>query len=177
MRDLYNYKSGAGGQNEIAAKNRLFNGLYLSLGEHMGCFGGIDAVVTVPSSGGRAGAHPVEEMRRMFGSGFQHISVDYVGPARLDRQQRRVLAPERFSVDVASTRGRRVLLLDDAWVTGAHMQSVAATLKLAGAGYVAAVPIGRMVSPTYGESKTYLDAHPALPFDPSICPISGTTHS
>lgn len=176
MRDLYNYKTGDGGPNEIAARNRLFNGLYLSLSEHMGCFGGIDTVVTVPSSGGRNGAHPVDEMRRMFGDGFQHVSAQYRGPAQLDRQQRRVLAPERFLVDAAEVHHRRILLLDDAWVTGAHMQSVAAALKGAGAAYVAAVPIGRMVSSTYGESKTYLESHPAMPFDPGVCPISGTTH-
>lgn len=124
MRDLYNYKSAAGGQLETAARNRLFNGLYLSLSEHMGCFGGIDAVATVPSSGGRTSAHPVDELRGMFGTGFQHIAVEYIGPARRDRQQRRVLAPDRFAVDASAVDGCRVLLLDDAWVTGAHMQSV-----------------------------------------------------
>ena len=176
MRDLYNYKAQDGGLTAIAARDRLFNGLYTSLSEHLACFEGITTIATVPSSGGRLGSHPLEQMRSMFDDGFDHAHVEYIGPPGLDRQQRRVLAPERYEVDSRSLEGARVLLLDDAWVSGVHTQSVAAALKISGASHVAAVPIGRVVSPSYSESREYLAQHPAGPFDPSICPISGARH-
>lgn len=179
MSDLYNYKSSAvSDQTRTAARDRLFNVLYLALERHLSCFGPIQAIATVPSSGGRNGAHPVDEMRRMFGEGFTQLDMTYVGPAGLDRAQRRVLDPQRFRVDANKVRGQRVLLLDDAWVSGVHIQSAAGALKLAGAAGVAAVPIGRVVSPSYTEAKAYLEDHrPPPPFSPDVCPVSGQPHT
>lgn len=177
MRDLYNYKDpSAGEQTRFGARDRLLSVLFVSLEQHVRCFGGLDAIATVPSSGGRGGDHPVEQMRQMFGEGFQQLVLTYVGPAGLDRAQRRVLDPSRFQVDRLAASGQRVLLLDDTWVSGVHMQSAAAALKLAGAAYVAAVPIGRFISPGYGETRAYLADNPPRPFDPAICPISGQVH-
>jgi glutamine phosphoribosylpyrophosphate amidotransferase len=178
MSDLYNYKSSAvSDQTRAAARDRLFNVLYLALEGHMSCFGPIDSIATVPSSGGRNGVHPVDEMRRMFGEGFAQLDLAYVGPAGLERAERRVLDPQRFRVDAGQIRGKRVLLLDDAWVSGVHIQSAAGALKLAGAAAVVAVPIGRVISPGYTEAKAYLEDHrPPPPFSPDICPVSGQSH-
>ncbi len=52
--------------------------------------------------------------------------------------------PDAFAVG-GEARGRRVLLLDDTWVTGARMQSAAASLVDAGAEVVALVVAGRTV--------------------------------
>jgi phosphoribosylpyrophosphate synthetase len=54
---------------------------------------------------------------------------------------------------VTDVRGRRVLVVDDTWVTGARARSAAAALALAGAQVVAALVIGRAVDP---------DASPAV---------------
>lgn len=177
MRDLYNYKDQmVDNRTRFAARDRLLNALFVSLEQHLGCFGGVDAIATVPSSGGRRGGHPVEEMRGMFGEGFEQIQLTYVGPAGLDRQQRRVLDSMHYQVSAGPTRGRRVLLLDDAWVSGVHMQSAAGALKLAGVAFVAAIPIGRVVAPKFEGTRAYLAQHPPIPFDPAICPIDGTRH-
>jgi len=178
MSDLYNYKSATvSDQARAAARDRLFNVLYLSLERHLACFGSIDSIATVPSSGGRNGKHPVDEMRRMFGDGFVQLDLTYVGPAGLERAQRRVLDPQRFRVDADLVRGQRVLLLDDAWVSGVHIQSAAGAMKLAGAARVVAVPIGRVVSPAYAEARAYLEDHrPPPPYSPDICPVSGQRH-
>ncbi len=167
MRDLYNYKSGSESvATRVAARDRLLSVLYLSLDAHLGCFGGIDGIATVPSSGSRDGLHPVEQMRSLFGDGFTQLPISYAGPMGLDRAERRILDPARFEVAPRLTAGRRVLLLDDAWVSGVHMQSAAAALKMAGASHVAAVPIGRVISPRYSESKTYLANHSLTPSTP-----------
>jgi orotate phosphoribosyltransferase len=44
-----------------------------------------------------------------------------------------------------------VLLIDDTMTTGAHVQSAASALMLAGATVVAAVPIGRYLNPVRGK--------------------------
>ena len=41
--------------------------------------------------------------------------------------------------------GDRVLLVDDTWTTGSHLQSAASALSLAGADVVAAVVVGRVI--------------------------------
>jgi hypoxanthine phosphoribosyltransferase len=41
--------------------------------------------------------------------------------------------------------GDRVLLVDDTWTTGSHLQSAASALSLADADVVAAVVVGRVI--------------------------------
>jgi hypothetical protein len=56
------------------------------------------------------------------------------------------LAPDPAAFEVSGeARGRRVLLLDDTWVTGARVRSAAATLGAAGAEVAAMVVAGRAV--------------------------------
>jgi predicted amidophosphoribosyltransferase len=58
----------------------------------------------------------------------------------------RHLAPSRHAFVVgAEARGRRVLLFDDTWVTGARARSAAAALGHAGAEVVAVIVAGRAV--------------------------------
>jgi predicted amidophosphoribosyltransferase len=180
MRDLYNYKEVGRPLVAAQARDRLFDVLFLSLERHLQCIadlgGPISHVATVPSSGGRGGSHPVDQMLDMFGAGFTRVPLTYVGPKGLAKADRRTLAPERFATSTPVVEGQHVLLLDDSWVSGAHLQSTAAALHLAGARWVSAVPIGRVVSSTYGDSKSYLDSHTAPPFDPDVCPLTGGTH-
>lgn len=50
--------------------------------------------------------------------------------------------PDRYSVD-RQLSGEPVLLIDDQWTSGGHAQSAACALKIAGAGSVAVVALGR----------------------------------
>lgn len=56
-------------------------------------------------------------------------------------------APDGFRVAAADTLRRRVLLLDDTWVTGARARSAAAALAGVEATVVAIVVVGRTVEP------------------------------
>lgn len=180
MHDLYVYKDNRYPSAVVAgAQRRLFSMLFESLSRHLECFstlGGRELVVTtVPSSSGRAGTHPLARALEMFSS-FDKTAITYVGPTSLDRSARRVLAPERFKVAPADVAKKHVLLMDDAWVTGAHLQSCGAALHAAGASFVSAVPLGRVLDRHGREAGPYLNAHRQREFDPEICPLTGTAH-
>jgi predicted amidophosphoribosyltransferase len=107
------------------------------------------------------------------------IVGELVGPTR-PRHQRLL---ERSAVEVAprtldprkfQTRrelsGEPVLLVDDTWTTGASVQSAAAALKMAGAGPVVAVVIGRYLNRGWQENERRLRGI-TRPFDWSRCPL------
>jgi hypothetical protein len=180
MHDLYVYKDPRYSAEVMAgAQNRLFTMLFESLSRHLSCFvahgGGPLVVATVPSSGPRSEPHPLTAALGMF-SAFDQATISYVGPPNLDRMARRVFAPERFSANRSEVLDRHVLLIDDAWVTGAHVQSCAAALHAAGATYVSAIPLGRVLDQSRTETATYLRDHRQREFDPDICPITGLLH-
>lgn len=114
-----------------------------------GACGAWDAVAVVPSSrrGLEAGASPSP-----FGVVLEHIgplaSLPRVslgrGPAAVCHLRP---AADAFVVD-APAGGRRVLLLDDTWVTGARARSAVAALGAAQASVVAVLVVGRSVDPT-----------------------------
>lgn len=179
MNDLYQYKDpGANLENQARAKDRIFSAFYASMTEHLRCISALHSgtmiVATVPSSGGRQGAHPLDDVRQMF-TGWEHISLSFVGPTDLTRDQRRRLDPTWYKVDGSAAK-RHVLLIDDTWVSGVRVHSCAAALKQAGASHVSAVTFGRYMDPSFTATRDYLSTHKQRPFDPSICPLTGTVH-
>ncbi len=60
-----------------------------------------------------------------------------------------------FTVN-ASVQGRRVLLVDDTFTSGAEVQSAASALQLAGAAIPAAVVIGRYINPHFNDASNQL---------------------
>ncbi len=124
-------------------------------------------VTTVPSNDpARDDVHP---LHRLVG--------ELVKPTR--ERFRRLLArsthpvqPHRFDVDryrpTDQLTSEPVLLIDDTWTTGANAQSAAAALKLAGAGPVAAVVIGRHLNRGWGSNDRQLSGLPK-PFDWERC--------
>ncbi len=131
------------------------------LGAHGGCIAAAagsdwDSVAVVPSSARTHGAgHPPPVPAR-------HPLGEVIGAipgvsalARIEIGRGTGLAdhlapdPAAFEVD-AGARGRRVLLLDDTWVTGARIRSAAAALERGGAHVVAMVTAGRAVGAVDG---------------------------
>lgn len=53
--------------------------------------------------------------------------------------------------------GENVLLIDGTWTTGNHAQSASTALKVAGAGSVAVVVLGRHLNIDYGDTATYVE--------------------
>ncbi|HEY1821481.1 MAG TPA: hypothetical protein VGG83_16265 [Trebonia sp.] len=158
--DLHHYKSDlfSGTAEAAAAAARLRQMLAAFLADRgnsvwaaAGMPAGPAALAVVPSGRGRPGAHPLVGLVRSC------VDLPLV---------RLAIAPE-----VIHTRGVNagwvrvgdpvteadVLVVDDTWVSGGSAQSVAAALKLAGAGRVAVVVLGRHVNPADPRSRALLE--------------------
>jgi predicted amidophosphoribosyltransferase len=134
-----------------------------------------EVVTTVPSSSeARDDVHPL-----------QRIVGELVEPTR-DRYERllrrssalappRTLSLEKFKTS-RNLHHQSVLLIDDTWTTGANAQSAAAALKLAGAGTVAAIVIGRHLNRDHGSNDRRLKALPR-PFEWNRCAVHEAPHA
>ena len=147
--------------------------LWRFLAAHERCVAGtlgvaaIPLVTTVPSNDpARDDAHPLHELVQRTvkptSERFRRL---------LQRTERRavphVFCDERYAATTLLD-GEAVLLIDDTWTTGANAQSAATALKLAGAGPVAAVVIGRHLNRQWGGNDRRLNRLPT-PFDWGGC--------
>jgi len=83
---------------------------------------------------------------------------------------RRGVFPSAFRV--AAAVPPTVLLVDDTCTSGAHVHSAAAALKQAGARTVVAVPLGRIIDPSFGATTALRwAAQRSLPYDIGRCPL------
>jgi hypothetical protein len=157
--DLHHYKSDlfSGTAEAAAAAARLRQLLAAFLADcgnsvwgAAGMPAGPTAFAVVPSGRGRPGAHPLVGLVRSC------VDLPLV---------RLAIAPEVIhsrGVNAGWVRvgdpvgGADVLVVDDTWVSGGSAQSVAAALKLAGAGRVAVVVLGRHVNPADPRSSALL---------------------
>jgi hypothetical protein len=140
--DLWRYKSAP---DPAAARERLRLMLLRFLRDRgaevwraAGMEHGPDLWAVVPTGRGRFGEHPLAALAAPC-LRLPRVSFS-ARPGAEDRG--RELDPAWLRV-AAPVRGLDVLLLDDTWVTGSSAQSAAVALKLAGAGRVAIVVLGR----------------------------------
>ncbi|SMD09114.1 ComF family protein [Lentzea albidocapillata] len=121
--------------------NELAGVLATFLARHRRCPGEFDLVTVVPSTRQRADGHPlVDILGRRLGvtrAHFAQVLSTSGGNSRL-------LRPDEYVVH-SEVEGRRVLVIDDQWTSGASLQSSAIALKRAGAARVAGLVIGRRV--------------------------------
>ena len=118
----------------------------------------------VPSTKGRTVF--VDLVRSLSKSPASEIEVSLVGP-RPDR----TLNPSSWAIQPGSTLPAHVVVIEDAWVSGASSQSLAVTLKQAGVSQVSILSVARVLSPRWDPNKPFLrDVLPALPYDWKICP-------
>jgi hypothetical protein len=163
--DLRRYKSDrADAAEAVAAAGRLRERLAAFLAEQgpsvweaAGMTKGPRAVAVVPSGQGRPGAHPlVSLVRSCVGLPFVRLVVAAPESHARDVNPGWVRVADRAGGGAAVPDGADVLVVDDTWVSGGSAQSTAAALKLAGAGRVAVVVLGRDVNPADQRSAAFL---------------------
>jgi hypothetical protein len=140
------------------------------LDDHAGCvwrraaMRGPDRLAVVPSGIGRPGSHPLLALASPY------LRLPLWPLAMRPGRQGRDLDLHRFQADPGQG-GRGVLLLDDTWVSGASAQSACAALKLAGAGRVAIVVLGRHVNPADPRAARFAAGLAPGPYDPAACAV------
>jgi len=118
----------------------------------------------VPSTRGRNTFG--ELVRGLSTSPTSEVRVSHVGP-----KPDRVLNPSCWSIDSGVTLPGHMVVIDDAWVSGASSQSLAVTLKQAGVSQVSILSVARVLSPRWGPNTAFFrDVLPSLPYDWTICP-------
>jgi hypothetical protein len=110
--------------------------------------GGIDAVTVVPSGRSPTGTdHAGERQHPLLGilnqvPELRPLTRQLLVPGRA-RLRRNLASAAGFAAPAPAVAGLRLVLLDDTYTTGAHLQSAVASLRLAGARSVSPVVIGR----------------------------------
>ena len=123
-----------------------------------------DRIAVVPTGYGRPGPHPLLRMAS------PHLRLPLSPLAIRPGRQGRDLDVHRFRAGHVPAGGG-VLLLDDSWVSGASAQSASAALKLAGAGRVAIVVLGRYLNPADSRAAPLIARLAPAPCLPSTCAV------
>jgi predicted amidophosphoribosyltransferase len=111
--------------------------------------GGFDAYCVVPTSRPQAkaiGRHPLEALMADIGalSALDLVRLVPSAPAGHLEPNRRAFA----AADESCVAGRRVLVVEDCWVTGARALSAVVALRRAGANVTCVLVLGRSVGPS-----------------------------
>ena len=139
---------------------------------HMPCiervYGTIDTLTVIPSTQGRSKGM-LWALARALCPNRPRARLDYVGPATTHETKRREPVEGDFAAG-SEVRGKRVLLVDDSWVTGA-----------AGASSVVVTVLGRVLDPrNWLYTQTFLDMwrNCGIPtaYDPAVCPATRRPH-
>jgi hypothetical protein len=192
---LWQYKSWR--DSDASFRTSLLAMLLVFLHDHGGCvwraagMAAPDRLVIVPSGCGRPGPHPLSNLVTPY------LRLPVTSLELRPGRQGRDFDASRFAIadaapagigpagigpagigSAVSVAGANVLLLDDTWVSGASIQSAAASLKLAGAARVAAVVLGRYVNPAVPGGNPMVPGVPELmaglgrtDYDPAKCAI------
>lgn len=99
---------------------------------------------------------------------------DEVGVESLGISPKRDLRPDLWQVIPQGDLPDHVIVIDDAWVSGRHTQSIAAALKLAGVKSVSVFTVARVLNPKWPPTGQFVAERLRGPsFDPARCPWTG----
>lgn len=169
---LWNYKNGPPDNARQRHRLQVASTIGRFLVRHRACIAaaaGSDwtVITTVPSSQSRAGTHPLEETTQMVVQlKPQYRRLLQAGPEALGHRR----ASDTGYATVEDVAGMSVLLIDDTLTTGARIHSAASALQLVGASVVAAVVVGRVITPEFNdENRELWDEAGQQPFDFDVC--------
>lgn len=124
---------------------------------------------TVPSTRGRQGEHPLHNIVRHIAESGTEVSLDVGTPSPDPRE----VSPEAFTVLDAIEPDTHVMLIDDTWTRGGHVQSAAVALKVAGAAQVSILVLARWLKMDWPDHAALVRSRLADDFDLDRCPWTG----
>ena len=130
---------------------------------------------TVPSLKRIGTEHPFRAILLQLLGQQSEIRIAAAPPAhRANDSQRRQVNPDFYEVLTPVPHGAHITVIDDTWVSGGHVQSVAMSLKHAGAQQVSVLAIARWVDLQKPYPRwTYNNIIQTQPYDMDICPWTG----
>ncbi|MGH3243254.1 MAG: hypothetical protein ACRDNL_22945 [Spirillospora sp.] len=167
---MYGYKA----RPPVNAHYRLVGMLVLfALSKHGACAGRLVGHplthwASVPSLPAKPDEHPLHRIVSRSAPGSE-VTLR-AAPKTSDP---RALDVSHFRADTPLPNDSHVLLLDDTWAKGGHVQSAALSLRKAGATRVSALVVARWIKRDFAENARFLDELPD--YDPDICPWTGGT--
>ena len=154
-----------------ANQSLVANLLVYGIAAHWRCmahsaWGTPDAWTVVPSLNGRPGDHPLMTIAGPILRAFPMVPVTAAASVTAPRG----FVPTNFVV--GQTQARHVLLLDDTWTTGGHVQSASAALKAAGVQRVTVLTVARWLEPSWAATSDVI-GRLTSDLDPDVCPFTG----
>ncbi len=125
---------------------------------------------TVPSLPASPGEHPFHRIVRGAIADLPEVALTPAANVRFPRD----VSADHYSASARLVPGSHVLLLDDTWASGGHVQSAALALRGVGASYVSVLEVARWVKEDFGENAHFLRDLAARDFDPRSCPWTGS---
>lgn len=153
---LAKYKYGERPEMRKQFTDELAYVLATFLAKHRQCLGEFDVVTVVPSTRQRTTTHPLIDI---LGRRLNITRYRFTEALSTTSPNTRQLRPDEYAVHT-NVAGKRVLLIDDQWTSGASLQSSVIALKRAGAARVVGLVIGRRV-----------DTQPSGAFDWDVCAL------
>lgn len=122
----------------------------------------------VPSLPAKPSAHP---LRGLVAGRAKGTEIPLTAAAAV--HQPRAISPDHFTCGVQLPEGSHVLLIDDTWATGGHVQSAVLALRRAGAVRVSVLVVARWINQDYGGNKSFIAELADRDYNPSTCPWTG----
>ncbi|GAA5117948.1 hypothetical protein GCM10025762_33910 [Haloechinothrix salitolerans] len=163
---MYGYKSRLSGPTHRSIVSLLVG---LALTQHTSCVAKLRTCpvthwTTVPSLNGRPGEHPLHQSAAVFPQGTE-VPVEAA-----TTQNPRGLSATHFRIGQQLPPSSHVLVVDDTWVSGGHMQSLVLALREAGAAQVSALAIARWLKPDRDPTREFVRTRLTPDFQPLACP-------
>lgn len=159
-RYLLDYKNPRFGRFAQDARNLIRGLVYIALNEHMRCLqylqGPVDAWCVVPSlrqdEETHSRTHPLASIvRDVVMKRAPELDIRTT-PASTTRQHQ----PEHYHPNL-HTIPNHVLVVEDTWVTGSHVRSLASALTTAGVKQVSVLTLARLIDPSFPPALPLVD--------------------
>jgi len=123
----------------------------------------------VPSLPAKPSAHPLRSLVAERARGIE-VPLTAAPSAELPR----AVNADHFTCGAQLHKQSHVLLIDDTWATGGHVQSAVLALRKAGAARVSVLVVARWLKEDYGGNRKFIADLANRDYDSGICPWTGT---